>query len=191
MSGKSQDWFTGIFGEFNPEKWVGRWEHGPGHRRRGKRGQMFESGEMKYIILTLIKEQPRHGYDIIKALEERTAGCYSPSAGTVYPTLQLLEDQGYIRGLEKDGRKVYQITPEGEAFLEEHRDLVQDILERVRDTLRNVAGGSMGRLNEAVAGLVGVTYRAAWQRGQDAPQTESIIKILTRATDEIRAMRTT
>ena len=70
MSAKSQDWFTGIFGEFNPEKWVGRWEHGRGHRRRGKRSQMFESGEMKYIILTLIKEQPRHGYDIIKALEE-------------------------------------------------------------------------------------------------------------------------
>ncbi len=191
MSAKSQDWFTGIFGEFNPEKWVGRWEHGRGHRRRGKRSQMFESGEMKYIILTLIKEQPRHGYDIIKALEERTGGCYSPSPGTVYPTLQLLEDQGYIRGVESDGRKVYQITPEGEAFLEEHGDLVQDILDRVRDTLRHVAGGSMGRLNEAVAGLVGVTYRTAWQRGQDTPQTESIIKILTRATDEIRAMRTT
>ncbi len=151
---------------------------------------MFESGEMKYIILTLIKEQPRHGYDIIKALEERTGGCYSPSAGTVYPTLQLLEDQGFIRGVESDGRKVYQITPEGEAFLAEHGDVVQDILDRVRDTLRHVAGGSMGRLNEAVAGLVGVTYRTAWQRGQDTPQTESIIKILTRATDEIRAMRT-
>ena len=191
MSAKSQDWFTGIFGEFNPEKWVGRWEHGRGHRWRGKRSQMFESGEMKYIILTLIKEQPRHGYDIIKALEERTGGCYSPSAGTVYPTLQLLEDQGYVRGVEKDGRKVYQVTPEGEAFLEEHGDLVQDILDRVRDTLRHVAGGSMGRLNEAVAGLVGVTYRTAWQRGQDTPQTESIIKVLTRATDEIRAMRTT
>ena len=191
MSATSEDWFGGIFKDFNPENWVMGWDIGRGHRRRGKRGQMFESGEMKYIILTLVREQPRHGYDIIKALEERTGGCYTPSAGTVYPTLQLLEDQGYIRGAEMAGRKVYHITPEGEAFLDEHKNVVQDILDRVRDTLKHVAGGSMGRLNEAVAGLVGASYRAAWPRGQDAPQTDSIIKILTRATDEIRAMRTT
>ena len=63
-----------------------------GGHRGGRRQQMFESGEMKFVILRLLKEKPRYGYEVIKALEEKLAGYYTPSAGTVYPTLQLLED---------------------------------------------------------------------------------------------------
>src|SRR4029079_19273947 len=82
------------------------WGMGPGGGRRGRRsGRWFESGEMRLVILRLIHEKPRHGYEIIKALEERMGGCYTPSAGTVYPTLQLLEDQGFVRGVETDGRR--------------------------------------------------------------------------------------
>jgi len=64
---------------------------------------MFESGEVKFVILRLLKEKPRHGYEVIKAIEEKFGGYYSPSAGTVYPTLQLLEDVGYVRAVETDG----------------------------------------------------------------------------------------
>ena len=68
---------------------------------------MFESGEVKFVILRLLKEKPRHGYEVIKALEEKLGGYYTPSAGTVYPTLQLLEDEGYVRAVETEGKKVY------------------------------------------------------------------------------------
>lgn len=193
---RKNDWFNEIFEDFNPEKWVFHWDADWGRRhrqsRRGGRGrgrsQMFESGEMKYVILALLREKPRHGYDVIKALEERMAGCYTPSAGTVYPTLQLLEDQGLVRSVETDGRKVYHLTPEGEAFLDEHRSVVDDILDRVRETLRHVAGGTMGELNEAFARLAGATYRGAWRQGPDDPRTTRIVTILRRAADEIRAL---
>ena len=99
--------------------------------------------QIKFVILRLPGEKPRHGYEIIKALEEKFGGCYTPSAGTVYPTLQLLEDQGLIRGTEEDGRKVYRITPEGEALLDSRRDEVDEIFERVRETIRDVAGGGL------------------------------------------------
>ncbi|HEU4648798.1 MAG TPA: PadR family transcriptional regulator [Gemmatimonadales bacterium] len=158
---------------------------GPGPRGRRRRGQMFESGEVKFVILRLLREKPRHGYDIIKALEERMGGHYSPSPGTVYPTLQLLEDQGLVRAVETDGRKVYHITPEGERFLDEHRDVIDDIFGRVRDTLRDVAGGSMGELNATFARLAANTYKRAWRRGPDDPAILRVVEILRRATDEI------
>src|SRR5215475_1935090 len=112
MRGRRDDWdFGDFFGNFGPRVWAGAWGRGP--RRRN---QMFESGEVKYVILRLLKEKPRHGYEIIRALEEKMGGCYTPSAGTVYPTLQLLEDQGYIRAVETEGKKVYHVTPAGESF---------------------------------------------------------------------------
>ena len=146
---------------------------------------MFEQGDLKYVILRLLEEKPRHGYEIIKALEERMGGHYTPSAGTVYPTLQLLEDQGYVRAVETEGRKVYHITPEGEGFLEDNRDVLDEILDRVRDTLRDVAGGSMGELNAAFARLAALTYKQAWRRGPDHPAVARVVEILRRATEEI------
>src|SRR5579863_7705036 len=84
---------------------------GFGGRRGGFRGRMFEQGDLKYVILQLLNEKPRHGYEIIKALEERLGGTYSPSPGAVYPTLQFLEDAGYARTtVDEGGRKIYEIT---------------------------------------------------------------------------------
>ena len=106
---------------------------GPG-RGRGfgpRRGRMFEKGDLKYVILDLIKDEPSHGYEVIRALEERSRGLYSPSPGSVYPTLQLLEDLGYVAATQRDGKKVYTITEEGRKFLEEHRQSVEDIWGRV------------------------------------------------------------
>ena len=73
------------------------WARGP--RRR----QWFEAGDMKYVILKLLKDKPRHGYEVMKELEERMHGCYSPSPGTVYPTLQWLEDEGLVVAKEVEG----------------------------------------------------------------------------------------
>lgn len=154
-----------------------------GSRRRRK--QMFESGEVKFVILRLLREKPRHGYDIIRELEDRLAGCYTPSAGTVYPTLQLLEDQGYVRAVEQDGKKVYHITPEGERFLDENAQVVEDIFERVRDTVRGFTGGRMGELHATFARLASVTYKRAWRYGPHHPAIDRVVDALRRAADEV------
>ena len=158
---------------------------GGARSRHRRRNQMFESGEVKFVILRLLKEKPRHGYEIIKALEEKLAGTYSPSAGTVYPTLQLLEDQGYVRVVEESGKKVYHITPEGEKFLEENKDAVEDIFDRVRDTVRDFAGGPMGELHQAFARVASVTYKRAWRWGGSHPAVPRIVEILKRTADDI------
>ncbi len=186
MSGSR--WDFGFGAAFDPGAW---WFGGPKGRHRGRgRRQMFEAGEMKYVILRLLKEKPRHGYEIIKALEEKTAGCYTPSAGSVYPTLQLLEDQGLVRIVETEGRKVYHVTAEGEAFLAEHKDRVEDIGERIRDAVHNVAGGAMADVNQAFARLTRRTYRTAWRHGPDSDVTRGIVTILERAAGEIDALAT-
>ncbi len=162
-----------------------------GHRRhRGWRGgarrqQMFESGELRLVILTLLKEKPRHGYDVMKALEERLAGCYTPSAGTVYPTLQLLEDQGLVRAVEEEGKKVYHITPLGEAELNSRRDEFEDIIGRVRDTVRDLAGGAMGDLHRAFGRVVSNTFPEAYRRGPADAGVRRVAEILRRTAEEI------
>jgi len=162
---------------------------GPG-RGRGRR-TMFEAGEIKFVILRLLKEKPRHGYEVIKALEERMAGCYTPSPGTVYPTLQMLEDQGYVRAVETGGKKIYEITPEGVKYLDEHRDLLDEIVDRVRETVRDFTGGAVGELQSEFARLARGTFRHAWRRGPDDPAVKRVAEILRQAADDVeRAWQT-
>lgn len=100
-----------------------------GHGRRGG-GRMFDYGELRLLVLALIADQPAHGYELIKAIEERFGGAYSPSPGVIYPTLSWLEDEGFAQ-VEKEGsRKSYSITPEGEAFLAENREAADALLQR-------------------------------------------------------------
>lgn len=119
----------------------GGWGFGPPHHRR------FGRGDLKYVILDLLQGGPRHGYDIIRALEERFHGFYTPSAGSVYPTLQLLEDQGFVTSNQQDGKRVYTITDAGRAFLEERADTVEDIRARM-------ASGWGGKISPELRGLV-------------------------------------
>jgi DNA-binding PadR family transcriptional regulator len=95
--------------------------------------RLFEKGDLKYIILDLLKDKPGHGYGIIRALGERFHGFYSPSAGSVYPTLQLLEDMGYVSSSEQDGKKVYTITEEGRRFLKEREETIDKIKGHMHD----------------------------------------------------------
>jgi DNA-binding PadR family transcriptional regulator len=92
---------------------------------------MLATGDLRLIALALIDEQPRHGYEIIKLLEDKTAGWYSPSPGIVYPTLTYLEDAGYVTAQAEGAKKLYSITPEGSAHLEANRDFVDAVLERM------------------------------------------------------------
>ncbi len=91
----------------------------------------FGKGDIKYVVLDLLREKPSYGYEIIRALEERFGGLYTPSAGTVYPTLQMLEEMGYVTSNQSDGKKNYTITPEGIHFLEEQKSQLADVRERM------------------------------------------------------------
>lgn len=98
------------------------------HRHRESR---FGRGDIKFVILDLLRDHPGHGYEIIRALEDRFGGWYTPSAGTVYPTLQMLEEMGYVTSQQTEGKKVYTITAEGLRFLEERKSRVSDVRERM------------------------------------------------------------
>ena len=155
--------------------------------RGGRRRQWFESGDMKYVILKLLRDKPRHGYEVMKELEERLHGCYSPSPGTVYPTLQWLEDEGLVRAKDVDGKKVYEITDEGRKFLDEHKDVVEDIFDRVRDAVDQALGGGIAELNRAVGRLIRKVYRTHWRSRSDESR-QKIADILNKAAEEIEAV---
>lgn len=106
-----------------------RHHHGRGGRRGGR---PFDYGELRLLALSMIAEQPSHGYELMKAIEERMGGSYSPSPGVMYPTLSWLEDMGYAAvDAAEAGRKRYRITAEGEAFLAANRAAVDDLASRI------------------------------------------------------------
>ncbi|MGD0023779.1 MAG: PadR family transcriptional regulator [Xanthobacteraceae bacterium] len=94
-------------------------------------GRMLAQGDLRLIALAFIAEAPRHGYEIIKLVEEKTADWYSPSPGIVYPTLTYLEEAGYVTASTEGAKKLYAITAEGRAYLEANRDVVDAVLDRL------------------------------------------------------------
>jgi len=150
---------------------------------------MFEQGDLRYVILRLLDEKPRHGYEIIKALEERFGGAYSPSPGVVYPTLQLLEDQGFARvRAEEDGKKTYEITDAGRAHLAENRDTVDSIFERVSKLLGHFLDEPMTSVHTAFRGVGKSTYSRATDAVQNPDVLKRIVSILEKAAAEIDAI---
>src|SRR5262245_12864412 len=119
--------------------------HGFGGGGRGGRGdflrpgRMLGDGELKLIVLSLLEQAPRHGYDIIRALEERSSGAYSPSPGVVYPTLTFLEEAGYATSASEGNKKVFTITAEGRAHLDGNRAAVEDVLDHLERFGRKMA----------------------------------------------------
>ncbi len=104
------------------------------HRHGGGRHRLFDHGDLRFILLSMIAEKPAHGYDLIKALEDRMGGGYSPSPGVIYPTLTLLEEQGFASVTADSGKKLYQATEEGVAFLRANQAGLDAIQARI-DTL--------------------------------------------------------
>ena len=108
-----------------------------GHHRHGRGGhdgagdgilrRILGHGDLRYVILALLDEKPSHGYELIKSLEEKSAGQYSPSPGVIYPTLTFLEDSGYATASTEDSKKLYTITKAGKDLLKENSDLVAEI----------------------------------------------------------------
>ncbi len=143
----------------------------------------FQKGDLKYVILDLIKDKPRHGYEIIRLMEERSHGFYTPSPGAVYPTLQFLEETGYVEAAQHDGKKIYSITDEGRKFLTERRQFADGIKRQMRDRWGT---RDMGEMRETMA-EVGKLGRLLGRhfRSLDAQKTQRIKGVITRAYKDI------
>jgi len=177
---------------------------GPGDMFRA--GRMLADGDLKLITLSLLAEAPRHGYDIIKALEERTSGIYSPSPGVVYPTLTFLEEAGYAASAADGNKKVFSITEAGQAHLNDNREMIDGVLEHLERFGRKMAkardwfgwndeseeGGRRGGRSEARDEFRAVRHRLRAALGDfvDAPadkQAEAIA-ILEGAAEALEAL---
>lgn len=141
--------FGGGFGGF------GGWGHeGEGRGGRGGRRRLFDGGDLRLVLLALIEEQPRHGYDLIREIKERTGGVYAPSPGVVYPTLTLLADMALVQEQAEEGaRKAYAITEAGVAHLDEQRELVEALLGRLTQVGSMTARTSGGPVKRAMGNL--------------------------------------
>jgi len=164
----------------------GRFRGGP---FRG--GRFFGHGDLKLVILSLLDERPRHGYDIIKAIEERSGGTYQPSAGTVYPTLTLLEEMGFARSTaDEGGKRVYEITDAGREHLAAHQSTVDDIFSRVARAGAGLTSDAMQEMNRAFGRLARATYSQASHRLEDHEFLTGVAKILDDAAAAIHARAT-
>ncbi|GAB2572753.1 hypothetical protein GCM10027066_14980 [Dyella jejuensis] len=164
------------------------WNGLQGGGRRGG-GRMLGHGDLKLLLLALIEQQPRHGYELIRTIEEMFHGHYSPSPGAVYPTLTMLEELGHASVVnEQGGRKLYAITDEGRAFLEENRAAVNAMTERTRHTARLIAKLS---LPMSVRKAMHALKHAVLMRGADWNKAEAqrVATILERAAADIATGR--
>lgn len=162
------------------------WNSLRGGGRRGG-GRMFGHGDLKLLLLALIEQEPRHGYELIRTIEDMFHGQYSPSPGTVYPTLTLLEEMGYVVAQsEEGGRKRYAITDEGRAFLDENRATVEAVMQSTERKARFAAKlATPMAIRDAVHALKhALAMRVSkW----DKAEAERVVAILERAAREIAA----
>jgi DNA-binding PadR family transcriptional regulator len=152
----------------------------------GRRERIFASGDMKFVVLHLLGQKPAHGYEIIKAMGELVGGDYTPSPGTIYPTLTMLEDLGWVVSAPQEGgRKEYRISAEGTAQLEEQRALVEHVLAHLTH-LRNRAHGR--RIPEVMRAMENLKMALRLRLGDELPDPAAarrISEIIDRATVEI------
>ena len=169
--------------DFGDEGWSGG--------RRGRRARrMFESGELRLVLLKLIADEPRHGYDLIRAIEELTGGEYAPSPGVVYPTLTLLQDMGLVEEAAVEGpRKPFQVTKEGRAYLAEHEEEVEALLERLRDLAPREGHSAGPAIGRAVKNLMTALRHRVGREGLDDELLHEIAAILDEAAQRIERVK--
>jgi len=136
--------------------------------------------------MDLLKDKPRHGYEVIRELEEMSHGLYTPSPGAVYPTLQMLEEMGYANAAERDGKKIYTITEEGLKFLDERKDSADEVRSQMKHrwSFKNI--GKMAMMMKELRALERLLGRA--MRRQDAEKMQRVREILSGAYKEIEAI---
>jgi len=164
----------------------GHFGHRHSHWRGFRSSRVFDHGDLRFVILKLIADKPRHGYEIIKAIEEQFGGAYSPSPGVIYPTLTMLEELGYATvETSEGGKKKYTITEEGRAFLEANKPQVDSIFGRMSEAGRTYGHGMSEDVARAIGKLRGAIMTRLKRGNLDAEQAKKLAALIDRAADEI------
>lgn len=183
MGGWGRRWGSDWGNDFGSD-WGGKGGRGP----RG-RSRMFGSGELRLTLLGLVAEAPRHGYELIKAIEELSGGNYAPSPGVVYPTLNLLTDEGLIAEQAGEGaRKSFAVTEAGQAELADRAEEYQAIVERLKALAEEREKHSAPQLKRAMGNLFMAVKNRAMADGFDRDVLHQIADILDEAARKIERM---
>ena len=169
----------------------GRWgRHWAGWMPWGQWGRFFSPGELRLALLSLLDERPKHGYELMKNLEERSGGAYRASAGSVYPTLQQLEDEGLVVSETTAGKRVYSLTPDGRAELAREAETVRRIWQRTEGVggWAECMGPEVASMAGPVARLVKSVFRAVSAAPYDEGRLKQVHTILDRAAEELERL---
>ena len=179
------------FGEQGRQHFCGRGRHvrhlwGPWSGFAGGRERLFDGGDIRLVILKLLSEQPSYGYQLMKTMEERLAGGYSPSAGVIYPTLTLLEEEGLtVSSTSEANKKIYSVTPDGLAFLDQNKERVAALFERLEEAGDEFRRGRSPEIMKAFMNLRGAVM-ARVARGNATPeQIRRIVEAIDAAAKSI------
>ena len=180
----------GPWGGGQPE---GRWERGFGgrrheHRHGGGRERLFDAGDLKLVILKLLSEQPSYGYQLMKTMEQRLAGGYMPSAGVIYPTLTMLEEEGLASSSAENNKKVYSVTTEGRGYLEENKARVDALFDRLEEAGKGFQRGRSPEIMRAFYNLRGAVVARVSRESVTPEQIQKIadaINAAAKAIDEL------
>lgn len=154
--------------------------------RMGGRERLFDSGDIRFVVLKLLAEQPSYGYQLIKTMEERLGGGYVPSAGVIYPTLTMLEEEGLASVTTSDAnRKVYSVTPQGLEYLAANKDRVDELFERLEETGRGYRHGRSPELMKAMHNLRGAILARVFRGNATPEQIRKIIEAVNAAAKAI------
>ena len=163
--------------------------HGHDDEGRGRRRRMFDSGELRLVLLRLIADEPRHGYDLIRRIEELTRGAYAPSPGVIYPTLTLLDDMGQIAAADSEGaKKLFAITPEGQAELDANAALVDELLARLAEVGDEQQRTDSASVRRAMGNLRAVLMNRLRDRDLDEATLHEIVARIDEAAQKIERL---
>ena len=163
--------------------------HGHDDDGRGRRQRMFDSGELRLVLLKLIADEPRHGYDLIRRIEELTGGAYAPSPGVIYPTLTLLDDMGLIEAQQSEGaKKLFAITDAGTAELEANRESADRLIARLTDIGEERQRTDSASVRRAMGNLKAVLMNRLGERDLKDATLHDIVALIDEAAQKIERL---
>ncbi|WP_428679697.1 PadR family transcriptional regulator [Sphingopyxis sp.] len=156
---------------------------------RSRRRRMFDSGELRLVLLKLIADEPRHGYDLIRQIEELTGGAYAPSPGVIYPTLTLLDDMGLIAATESDGaKKLFAITDAGRAELDANKDGIERLIARLTEVGEERQRTDSASVRRAMGNLKAVLMNRLGDRDLEEATLHDIVALIDEAAQKIERL---
>ncbi|MBJ7501987.1 MAG: helix-turn-helix transcriptional regulator [Sphingopyxis sp.] len=156
---------------------------------RGRRRRMFDGGELRLVLLKLIADEPRHGYDLIRQIEELTGGAYAPSPGVIYPTLTLLDDMELVEAADSDGaKKLFAITEAGRIELDANRDAVDALIARLTEVGEERQRTESASVRRAMGNLKAVLMNRLGDRDLGEATLHDIVALIDEAAQKIERL---